>query len=279
LKGHKVDEIYLDNAATTPISEKTAEAMTECMRECWGNPSSLHMTGQKAAAKLEEARELIRCAEEKNLFYAIDFNQRYSIPCLKAKEDIDNGKLGKLIFTLWRFGHGWGDPVIDHPFLNLIEAQCHGLDMLEHLYGPIESVMAEMTDNGGKQSYASFSLSLRMKNGGVASFLATLDANEHKRFSQMIEIGGVNGRILIEDNVQSYTYQATDSEMAETWRAGFFEDDLRCFGKNLDRHLDELIPALLSGKEPPVPASKGLRALELAYAAIESFETGRRVII
>ena len=229
------------------------------------------------AYKLDEAKELIRKAEEKNLFYAIDFNQRFSIPCLKAKEAIDSGKLGNLIFASWRFGHGWGEPFIDHPYLNLIEAQCHGLDMLEHLCGPIASVMAEMTENGGRKSYSTFTLSIRFKNGGIASFLATLDANEHNRLSQMIEIGGVNGRILIEDNVQKYTYQATDSDMAETWQAGFFEDDLRCFGKNLDRHLDALIPALLRKDTPPVPASKGLRALELAYAAIESFETGKRI--
>lgn len=231
------------------------------------------------AFKPEEAREMIRCAKEQNLFYAIDFNQRYSIPCLKAKEAITAGKLGNPVFALWRFGHGWGDPYIDHPYLNLIEAQCHGLDMLEHLCGPIESVMAEMTDNGGRRSFSTFTLSLRMINGGIATFLATLDANEHNKLSQLIEIGGTDGRILIEDNVQSYTYQATESDMAEVWRAGFFEDDLRCFGKNLDRHLDDLIPALMRGEQPPVPAEKGLRALELAYAAIESFETGKRVFV
>lgn len=38
-----------------------------------------------------------------------------------------------------------------------------------------------------------------------------------------------------------------------------------------------LIPALLAGQEPPVPARRGLRALELAYAVIESFQTGRRI--
>lgn len=231
------------------------------------------------AYKLEEAEEMIRCAKEKNLFYAIDFNQRYSIPCQKAKQAIDCGRLGKPVFALWRFGHGWGEPYIDHPFLNLIEAQCHGLDMLEHLCGPIESVMAEMTDNGGRKSYSTFTLSLRLQNGGIASFLATLDANEHNKLSQLIEIGGTNGRILIEDNINSYTFQATDSDMAETWRAGFFEDDYRSFGKNLDRHLDELIPALIRGEQPPVPAEKGLRALKLAYAAIESFETGKRVMV
>ena len=49
--------IYADNAATTKMSETALRVMTECMREYYGNPSSLHAEGQRAAAKLQEARE------------------------------------------------------------------------------------------------------------------------------------------------------------------------------------------------------------------------------
>jgi len=231
------------------------------------------------AYKLEEARQLVTAAEARNLFFAIDFEQRYSIPCLKAREAIDAGRLGKLVFAHWRFGHGWGSPLMDHPHTNLIEAQCHGINMLEHLCGPIQSVMAEMTDNGGRNSYSTFTMSLRFANGAVGSFLATMDANEHNRLSQLIEIGGVDGRILIEDNVQRYSFQSTHSDMAETWSAGFFQDDHRAFNQSVDRHIDHMLKAFRAGEAPPVPASEGLRALEIAYAAIESFETGRRILI
>ncbi len=52
-------QIYADNAATTKMSEAAVEAMTDCMRNQWGNPSSLYTIGQKAKEKLEEAREEI----------------------------------------------------------------------------------------------------------------------------------------------------------------------------------------------------------------------------
>ena len=229
------------------------------------------------AYRMEEAEKLIECASKKKLFFAIDFEQRYSIPCQMAKDAIVQGKLGRPVFAHWRFGHGWGSPIIDHPYTNLIEAQCHGLNMLEYLVGPIASVMAEMTDNGGRQSYSTFVLSLRFQNGAVGSFLATLDANEHNHLSQLIEIGGIDGRILIEDNVQKYTFQSTNSETAETWSAGFFQDDARSFNKSVDRYIDDMLRAFRAGKQPPVPATEGLRALKLAYAAIESFETGKRI--
>lgn len=228
------------------------------------------------AYDLQEAKTLIREAQKRDLFFAIDLEQRYSIPCLKAAEAIRNGKMGKPVYAHWRFGHGW-DGKMTHPHTNLIEAQCHGINLLESLCGRINSVMAEMTGNGGRDSFSTFVLSLRFTNGAVGSFLATMDANEHNRLSQMIEIGGTDGRILIEDNVRRYSFQPTASDTEEVWQAGFFEDSLRSFNQNLDRYLDDMLPALKEGKEPPVPASEGLRALEIAYAAIESFETGRRV--
>ena len=51
--------IYLDNAATTRMSETAAQAMVNCMREVYGNPSSLHSVGQRAAEVLQEARERV----------------------------------------------------------------------------------------------------------------------------------------------------------------------------------------------------------------------------
>ena len=47
--------------------------------------------------------------------------------------------------------------------------------------------------------------------------------------------------------------------------------------ETFDRHVDDLLAAFRRGEEPPVHARAGRRALELAYAAVESFETGRRV--
>ena len=40
--------IYADNAATTKMSEAAINAMTACMRDTWGNPSSLYGLGQRA---------------------------------------------------------------------------------------------------------------------------------------------------------------------------------------------------------------------------------------
>ena len=51
--------VYADNAATTPISPEVIAAMQPCFETVWGNPSSLHTTGQEAKETLEGARETI----------------------------------------------------------------------------------------------------------------------------------------------------------------------------------------------------------------------------
>ena len=51
--------IYADHAATTATSAAAREAMNDCMENFYGNPSSLHTVGQKAAEKLWESSEIM----------------------------------------------------------------------------------------------------------------------------------------------------------------------------------------------------------------------------
>ena len=51
--------IYMDNAATTAVSDGALRAMLPCFQENYGNPSSLHSVGQQAAAALMTARETL----------------------------------------------------------------------------------------------------------------------------------------------------------------------------------------------------------------------------
>ena len=64
--------IYADHAATTAMSEAAIDAMTRCMREEYGNPSSLYRIGQQAKETLENAREEIAAvigAEPREIYF------------------------------------------------------------------------------------------------------------------------------------------------------------------------------------------------------------------
>ena len=51
--------VYLDNNATTPLDPAVLDALTEAMRDVYGNASSVHNEGQTARRRFEEARESV----------------------------------------------------------------------------------------------------------------------------------------------------------------------------------------------------------------------------
>ena len=58
-----MDAIYLDHAATTPVRSEVRAAMDPWMGELFGNPSSAHRFGRRAATALADARERIAAAK------------------------------------------------------------------------------------------------------------------------------------------------------------------------------------------------------------------------
>lgn len=222
---------------------------------------------------LREAEVLLNEAARRNLFFAINFNHRYARPIQLARRAVEEGRLGELVFATWRFG---GEGSSDHPYANVIETQCHGFDALEYLCGPIDSVMATMTDKTGK-GYSTLALALHFASGAVGTLLGSYDSSYAYPGTHLLELNGTNGRVLIEDTVRRYSFQCRGSETSELWQAGYFNDQDREFHATFDRHMDALLTAFKQGQAPPVHARMGQRALLLAHAAIESFVTGRRV--
>jgi predicted dehydrogenase len=223
---------------------------------------------------LDEADELLYEATERGTFFAINFNHRYAEPVIRARAAITGGQLGEIVFAAWRFG---GEPNLgNHPHAQLIETQCHGFDMLEYLCGPIVSVMAQMT-NKTHGPYTTVVIALEFADASVGSLVGSYDSSYAYPLTQYLELNGTAGRALIEDTVKRFTVQHVGDETRQVWEAGYFNDLNREFHRTFDRHVDALIPALRAGEPPPVPASAGRRALQLALASIQSFETGHRV--
>ena len=68
----KNKNIYLDYAATTPVSPDVFKAVNNCYENIFGNPSSQHAHGQEALALADEARERVQkffnCASDQVVF-------------------------------------------------------------------------------------------------------------------------------------------------------------------------------------------------------------------
>ena len=225
---------------------------------------------------LAQADRLLEAAAERDLFFAINFNHRYAEPVQRARAALEAGELGEVVFATWRFG---GEPgTSTHPHANLIETQCHGLDMLEYLVGPVASVMAQMA-NKTSGVYSTLAVALEFANGAVGTLLGSYDSSYAYPSTHVLEVNGTDGRALIEDTVKRLTVSRRGDETREVWEAGYFNDVDREFHRTFDKHVEALLRALRAGSPPPIHARAGRRALELAEAIIRSFETGERVSV
>ena len=99
-------QIYADNAATTKMSEAAIQAMNDCVRDWWGNPSSLYGIGQRAKEKLEEAREEVAAvinAEPREIIFTSGGSESDNQALLTAA--INGKKAGKTHIISSAFEH------------------------------------------------------------------------------------------------------------------------------------------------------------------------------
>ena len=92
-------EIYLDNAATTPLLPETISAISSFAKNLYGNPSSTHLKGLEGEEIIESTRKLLA------LFINATPNQIYFTSCGTESNNwaiwngILKGKKGKEIIT------------------------------------------------------------------------------------------------------------------------------------------------------------------------------------
>ena len=135
-----------------------------------------------------------------------------------------------------------------------------------------------MTDKTGK-GFSTLAIALQFQSGAVGSLVGTYDSSYAYSDTSRIEVNGTSGRVLVEDTVRRFQFQSAGDETARVWEAGYFNDVDREFNRTFDAHFDAVLQSFRAGQKPPVGAEAGRRALQLALASVESFESGRRVEI
>ena len=133
-----------------------------------------------------------------------------------------------------------------------------------------------MTDVTGR-GLSTVAVALHFAGGAVGTLLGSYDSSYAYPDTHRLEVNGTRGRLLVQDTVRRYVFTPAGSETSSVWEAGYFNDPDRQFHAMFERHLDELVPAFLAGREPPIHARAGRRALLLARAVIRAYETGCRV--
>ena len=117
-------QIYADNAATTKMSRTAIDAMLPYLDECFGNPSSLYVIGQKAKEALEKARAEIAAvigAEPDEIYFTFYDN---SLPLMDNNDFVvtvkdikdEHGNFSEPV--MWMFHTNFASVSWDNTLLN-----------------------------------------------------------------------------------------------------------------------------------------------------------------
>ena len=113
--------IYLDNAATTKVYPDVVKEMNKIMLENYGNPSSIHSIGEKAAFKMNDARKKIAGeigAKPKEIYFVGSGTEADNL-AIKGIAEVSGVRKRKIIISAIEHDAVWDDcicggvPILD----------------------------------------------------------------------------------------------------------------------------------------------------------------------
>ena len=135
--------------------------------------------------------------------------------------------------------------------------------------GEIEHVSAEVADPRKIGIYTLAAVTVKYTSGAVGTLLGSWDSSYAHPGSQLLEISGTEGRVVVDNVVDSVRLCRHDSDTYQEWRPGIFDAGSHDFWRTIDAHAHAFVDAVVQGRPPLVTGADGLRALELTFEAIE----------
>jgi predicted dehydrogenase len=228
------------------------------------------------AFRLEEARAMVEAARAGGLALGVNFNHRLSACYAKALAFVEQGRIGATAYLDMKFaGDLYKD--LNDPYCMLVETQGHSFDLFRLFGGEVVELSAFLADPRGIGVHTSAAVAMRLASGAVGSLLGSWDSAYRHPAAVVFELSGTEGRVVVDNVVDAVRLFEHGREEYTEWRPGLFEGGRRDFSATIEASVNAFVDAVADGRPPPVAGEDGLRALELTFAAIRSFEQGRVV--
>jgi len=227
--------------------------------------------------EIARAEEMVRVAREEGRCFGIDFNHRFTSAARIAKQWMDEGRLGDLLFVnvaLWIGRPG----EFESPYYHMKALNPHSVDLLRHFCGDVAEVQCFAMKAPGRNFWSTASFNFRLENEMVGHLTSSYDlARGHPM--ERCEVAGTKGRFVLEDMWRQATlYPADDLTKSVYTNPVFggcrdfsdtFRERIHCFLKQV---ADGASPDEIDGS-----GADGLAAQKVIQAGIESLNTGKIV--
>jgi len=222
------------------------------------------------ATCLEEADEMVRVCDKRNVKIIINHTRRWDSCYQKAKELVNKGGIGDLTSVTGYFTSG------------LLIMGTHLFDLFRFLAGDVECVVAKLEGAEGVEKYKKTDPSgsgfVRFKNGVVGSVIGS-SKKEYLLFE--IDLQGTRGRVIVKDNGRTFELWTPDKRREHvdfnTPNELVLENSPqveRGRKNSLIAAVEDVVRAVEQGKEGLCTGRDGRAALELALAFHKSSQEG-----
>ena len=244
----------------------------------------LPVLGEKPISNdLDKAREMVALAKEKNLRYGIDLNHRFTPAALRAREWIDQGRLGELNIinmTMWI-----NNPNESSPWFHIRALHPHSLDVMRYFAGDVEKVQA-FFKRGLKRDdpdtrrvcWSNVQVNLLFKSSAVGHLTGSYDAGGSYGL-ETLEVVGSQARFVIKDACEHLEFYPRFSQEVETYS---YLGGMMSFGETFDSRIGTWVEQNIAKDKPEDIDASGADALHvqsIIEAVIESWEKGTVVTL
>jgi UDP-N-acetylglucosamine 3-dehydrogenase len=207
---------------------------------------------------VEEAREVIKKADQKSVHVMVGFIERFNPAVKKAEELIEKGEIGSIVLASSKRVSRWPERIGDVGVIK--DLAIHDIDLICYLFKDyVKQVYAVVGSLAHKyEDYAN--IILRFKNGKSAFIEANwLTPRKIRRLiitgtEGIIQVEYINQEVMVENDKMAYQ--------------PFFSYD-----EPLKLELVYFLTSLLNGEKPKPSGEDGLRALTICEAALKSGKT------
>src|SRR5439155_11745843 len=155
---------------------------------------------------ISQAEEMVKVAKELNRCFAVDFNHRFTPAARLAKQWLDEGRLGDLLFVnvaLWIGREG----DFDSPYFHVKALNPHSIDLIRHFCGEIAEVQCFAMKAPGRDIWSTASFNFMLAGGMVAHLTSSYDI-ERGHPMERCEVAGTKGRFVLDDMWRELTLYA-----------------------------------------------------------------------
>ncbi|MBW3624489.1 MAG: Gfo/Idh/MocA family oxidoreductase [Armatimonadetes bacterium] len=242
--------------------------------------AGIPVLGEKPISNnIREAKEMVALAKEKNLRYGVNLNHRFTPAARRAKEWVENGRLGELNIinmTMWinnpNESSEWFHPRALHP---------HSIDVMRYFGGDVTHVQAffkrGLKPNGERRvGWSNLQANMLFDNGIIGHLTGSYDAGGSYGL-ETLEVVGSQARFVLREACEHLEFYPRFSRETERFdylggMMGFNET----FGSRIGRWVEQNL-AGASPQEIDGSGESALKAQLIIEAMIESWNT-RQVV-